>query len=369
MNHPADNLFELGKLYADKGDYITALPKLNEASEIYFSEKSFVKYLDCLNLILRMHSELGEAEKINLIKEKIQDLVLKEGFELNAKTYYILGICATYKRQYENALEYFQKSLGLSLHKDNKEDICNAVLGICYAYNYLKRYNDALKEVYNLQVLLQVIDAPEVKIAATIINGSILENLGKHEQAIEIYWQAYDELKKSKKYSMTVYILFLMGASYLNMGDEHMAKTYLTMAKKAVDSENMVILSRRIEEKMDRLKHNMDDDYDLVFDFENNVVTEKRIGKVDFKNQFILLDLLRLFTQNQGHVYSKEYLVEKVWKQKYDPSVHDNKVYVTIKRLRQMIEPDIEKPKYIFRAKNGYYMNKSAKVLMGMPQH
>jgi DNA-binding winged helix-turn-helix (wHTH) protein len=57
-------------------------------------------------------------------------------------------------------------------------------------------------------------------------------------------------------------------------------------------------------------------------------------------------------------------IVEKIWKQSYDPGVHDNKLYVTIKRLRKMIEPDFEKPKYIFRAKNGYYLNKNARVLL-----
>lgn len=47
------------------------------------------------------------------------------------------------------------------------------------------------------------------------------------------------------------------------------------------------------------------------------------------------LDLLRLFVLNQGTVYSKEFLVENVWKQPYDPSVHDNKIYVTIKRFEK----------------------------------
>jgi DNA-binding response OmpR family regulator len=89
---------------------------------------------------------------------------------------------------------------------------------------------------------------------------------------------------------------------------------------------------------------------------------ERKLGRIDFKNQFILLDLLRLFVQNQGTIYSKEYLVENIWRQPYDPAVHDNKIYVTIKRLRKLIEPDYEKPKYIFRAKNGYYMNKAARV-------
>ncbi|MFN8945121.1 MAG: helix-turn-helix domain-containing protein, partial [Pseudobdellovibrionaceae bacterium] len=111
-----------------------------------------------------------------------------------------------------------------------------------------------------------------------------------------------------------------------------------------------------------------DPNYDLVFDNENHMIVEKKLGKIDFKNQFILLDLLKLFLLNPGTVFSKEYLVENVWKQPYDPAVHDNKIYVTIKRLRRLIEPDFDKPKYIFRAKNGYYVNKSVKVLMDRDQ-
>ena len=76
------------------------------------------------------------------------------------------------------------------------------------------------------------------------------------------------------------------------------------------------------------------------------------------------MDLLKLFLRNPGQVFSKEALVREVWKQEYDPATHDNKVYVTIKRLRRLIEPDYDRPKYIFRSKNGYYLNKSTKVLV-----
>ena len=80
---------------------------------------------------------------------------------------------------------------------------------------------------------------------------------------------------------------------------------------------------------------------------EEKKLLERKKGKIDFKNQFILLDMLKLFLRSPGEVYSKEALVKAVWKQDYDPSVHDNKIYVTIKRLRQLIEPDFDKPKYI----------------------
>ena len=65
-----------------------------------------------------------------------------------------------------------------------------------------------------------------------------------------------------------------------------------------------------------------------------------------------------------GSIYSKESLVEKIWQQKYNPLVHDNKIYVTIKRLRELLEPDYKNPKYIFRTKEGYYMSKKIRALI-----
>jgi DNA-binding response OmpR family regulator len=158
-------------------------------------------------------------------------------------------------------------------------------------------------------------------------------------------------------------VLLNLGRAYKGAGDKEMARIYLSLASRSVDPENMKNLAKNIQIEMEDMGDS-GSDYDLLFDTEKHSVVEKKIGKVDFKNQFILLDLLKLFAQNQGKVYSKEYLVEHVWKQNYDPSVHDNKIYVTIKRLRKMIEPDYDKPKYIFRAKNGYFMNKSARVMV-----
>jgi DNA-binding response OmpR family regulator len=113
---------------------------------------------------------------------------------------------------------------------------------------------------------------------------------------------------------------------------------------------------------MKKLSDKGENTFDLVFDSISNSVVERKKGKIDFKNQFILLDMLKLFLRNPGEVYSKEALVKAVWRQDYDPAVHDNKIYVTIKRLRQLIEPDFDKPKYIYRAKNGYYLNRNAKI-------
>ena len=359
----AEALFELGRLYQDRGDFFLALEKLEAASEIYLSFKDFTKYVQTVNRILRLYAETEQQEKVNLIKEKLQDLVIKEGLQLNSRTYYTLALCSFYKEQDESAMEYLQKALSLALAQDNKEDICYAISGTANVFARIGKYNEALRELYNLEIFFQVMDQPELKMSSTILNGWILTQMGKNEQAIEILWQAYDLVKSHKTLTMHYYVLYNLGRAYLNAGEKDLARTYLTLAARSVDPQNLKRLYMGIKQELAKLGDEVSE-FDLKFDIETHTVLEKRIGKVDFKNQFILLDLLKLFALNQGRVYSKEYLVEQVWKQAYDPSVHDNKIYVTIKRLRKLIEPDYDKPKYIFRAKNGYFMNKSARVLV-----
>ncbi len=362
MNSQAARLYEIGKLYCDRGDYSLALPNLKEAAESFLSEKNYEQYLKCLQNILRIHAERDEQEQITVLKENLHDLVIREGIELNSKTYYTLGVCANYKGQVESSLDYFRRALELGLKANNQEDMCYAILGISICYRVQKKYEEALKEIYNLNIFLQLIDIPELKVSSAISNAMILIDLKKYEQALDILWQAYEEIKNTKQLSASISVLANIGMVLFDMSQKDMAKIYLNLAKKAIDPQNNKIVLRKIDSYLRQLSVSDQNEVDLVFDLEKHSVIEKTMGSIDFKNQFILLDLLKLFIGNQGKIYSKEYLVEHVWKQNYDPAIHDNKIYVTIKRLRKLIEPDYDKPKYIFRAKNGYYLNKTAKV-------
>lgn len=363
LSQDADSLFELGKLYCDRTDFDVAIRKLQIAAPLYVKDKNFAGYLKCVNLLLRMYAERLDQENIEVLKKELQVMVEKEGIELSAKTFYTLGLCSAYKKQFKTALEYLEKSLAIALAKDNKEDICYAVNGLAIVYVSLKRYDDALKEIYNLQVFFQVLPLEELQLSSQLLNGHILRQKKKYDQALELFWQCYDVLKGQKNIHMYVSLLYAMGVTYQEAGDDALARLYLNLALKSVDSSNLKYLSRLIESALAEFKDE-ESEYDIIFGLSSGSVVEKRKGKIDFKNQFILLDLLRLFIENPGEVYSKEMLVEKVWKQSYDPRVHDNKIYVTIKRLRKMIEPEYDKPKYIFRAKNGYYLNKDAKIVI-----
>jgi DNA-binding winged helix-turn-helix (wHTH) protein len=359
-----DSLFELGKLYLDRCEFSEAKKNLILASDLYLDKKDFKSYLNSVNLLLRLYAEADEGESVNLIKEKLQDLVIKEGYELSSRTYYTLALCASYKGQFDTALDYLNKALSISLTTNSKEDMCYALNGKVIVYRATDRYEDALKEIYNLEIFYQFLDLPNLKLSTRLENAHILSELKKYDQAIDVLWQAYDSAKTTKTISMHILLLLYLGRTYSLNGDKDQARIYLNLAWRMVDPENQKKLAKEIKAELENLGDKGLQNYDLVFDSDSNSVLERKLGRIDFKNQFILLDLLKLFVQNQGQVYSKEFLVEKVWKQSYEPEVHDNKIYVTIKRLRKLIEPDYDKPKYIFRAKNGYFMNKSAKILI-----
>ncbi len=358
-----DSTFQVAKLLCDKGDFKEALKKLNASLVGFRSSKDWSGYLKTQNLRLRVFVEMEEYDEVNGIKEDLQDLVIRENVELTAKTYYTLALCASFKKQYSLAMEYLEKSLAIALTKDAKEDICYAVNGLALVYFALGKYDEALKEIYNLQVFYQVLEIPDLKISSQILNGHILRKKGEFDKALEVYWQCYDQLKQQKNMYMYLSLLHALGLTYKEMGDLNMARVYLDLASRAIDPTNHKHLYRLVNEKLESIGAGDKTQYDIVFKAASNAILEKKKGAIDFKNQFILMDMLRLFLKNPGEVYSKEELVKKVWKQNYDPMVHDNKIYVTIKRLRKMIEPDFDRPKYIFRAKNGYYLNKSTSVL------
>jgi tetratricopeptide (TPR) repeat protein len=360
----ARTLLDLGKLLCQKGDLNDALPRLNEARDIFIECKAFDKYLDTINLILRIFAEQNKFNEVTEVKDQIQDLALRESFELTPKTYYTLGICALYKKQLTSSQSYFEKSLSLSLDKDSKKDVCYAISGLVYSYLGQNKYSEALKELSNLEVFFRVIPDKELELNSLLTHGIIHLRMGELEKALEVFWSCYDLLKVQKNYYQYVTLLYFMGKTYVDLGDLESARIYLKLAKKSIDSENMIRLAASVELELKKIGGEEEDAYDLVFKESMSFLVEKRKGQVNFKNQFVLMDMLRLFMETPGEVYSKEDLVNKVWRQQYDPRVHDNKIYVTIKRLRKMIEPDYAKPTYIFRSKNGYYLNKNTRVLI-----
>jgi DNA-binding response OmpR family regulator len=151
-----------------------------------------------------------------------------------------------------------------------------------------------------------------------------------------------------------------MSITYFSIGKFEYAKMYLELLRSSMPEKEVVRLEKLVSELQAKL--NKITDYDLLIDKKKRKIIEKTRGEINFGSQDLILDLFILLTQNQGKIYSKEDLSDVIWNEAYNPLIHDNKIYVTIKRLRTLIEPDIQYPQYILRSRNGYFLNQSLKI-------
>ncbi|MEI8348366.1 MAG: helix-turn-helix domain-containing protein, partial [Pseudomonadota bacterium] len=109
-----------------------------------------------------------------------------------------------------------------------------------------------------------------------------------------------------------------------------------------------------------------DSSVDLFLDRTNRRIREKSLGVIDFKHRFILLEILFLLAKNIGTYFDKEQLAKAIWKDEYNPLIHDKLIYTSVSRLRKLIEPDdiksSDRRKYIIRGKDGYTFNPQARI-------
>jgi tetratricopeptide (TPR) repeat protein len=360
----AVSLLEVGKLYFDRGDFPLASEKFESAADLFLRDHDGPNYLKCMNYLLRIHAETEQFDHINVIKDKLQDLVISENIEPNSQTYYTLALCSSYKNQWETALDYLHKAFSLAMSADNNTELCLVFTGFAHFYAQLGRFSEALQEVEKLYHFFEVHKIPEARMWGLMNHAEILVEQKEYPRALELLWETYELAHPTKNMHLHISLIHNIGRVYLKSGKPDLARVYLNLAFKSVDQTNYVRLSRRIKEDLGGLWDEESKGFDLVFDLENHTLIEHQLGRVEFKNQHILLDLLKLFIKNPGQVYSKEQIAEQLWKQPYNPALHDNKIYVTIQRLRKLIEPDFNHPKYIHRSRDGYYMSKDAKLLV-----
>ncbi len=129
--------------------------------------------------------------------------------------------------------------------------------------------------------------------------------------------------------------------------DDYMTKPFNILEVKA----RMKTLFRRIDSITPKTNASHITVHDMVVNFDNRTVvvsgTEVNLTAKEF-------DLLQLFINNRGKVYSRQQLLDTVWK--FDYLGEYRTVDVHIRRLREKIEPNPSQPEYILTKWGvGYY--------------
>jgi DNA-binding winged helix-turn-helix (wHTH) protein len=357
--------FEFGQSLFHQGEFQRAAEVLEQFCA--HADKHSAEYREAVFKRLRIYTEMDEAIKRLELEKEIQ-ITLKN---LNAKGaatfYYVQGYNSYTEQHYENAFELFEKALQ---HAVAAEDQCRytlaqALFGCIISSVALNKNASAISQkMEKLELLSAELDRADLQVSVLSLKSTIALQNDEYQKAIDLAWQSYDKVKLVKNNFLSLSAIAKIGNIYLRLGDQEKARFYIQLAERSVDNSNYKLLGLIIARLKEQLKQEPLSDYDLILNEQNHVLFEKHKGPIELKNQFLLVDLLRLLMQNPGVPFSKENLAEKLWKQKYDPAMHDNTIYVTIKRIRSLIEPNPHHSKYVLRSRQGYLLNQDLKILI-----
>ena len=357
--------YNLAKLYYDKSDLDQAYDYFSKAFECAIRPKDLFSMLKMTGFLIRIGSEMLDdvvAEKhITIASGLIEELSDVLG-SLSSEYFYHLGVVKNYLGDSSGAKENFILSLKKSREENEPELLSKCLLALAVAEYNLKNYELALDYMKQLNELLSILNKNYMYGALHYHSAKIYTELGQYAQALESYNKANQFLQIKKCWNLYGYILLGKGVVYKKLGNFEKALTFFSMAKNINDPRTFKRLNNLIEAEIADVN---DSNVDIYLDRTNRKIVEKTLGTIDFKHRFVLLEILFLLAKNPGEYFDKEKLARFIWKDEYNPLIHDKLIYTSVSRLRKLIEPKSlgsSKRKYIIRGKDGYTFDPDVKI-------
>lgn len=377
-------LFELGQLYLEKCDFPNALDCFEKVKTEALQFHLYDNYFRSIGCLLRIHAERLDFDRHNgLIREVLQVGGSLTGYRRYLpKLHYNQGIAAVYRRDFEEAKVQFVQSRDLleELLKDesfsakDKEEMHRDHLSARYSLAVYERDAGNPKEALRQsEVLLKEIDdlnhglnalehvsLYDIEANLLLLQGRLYADQADYTQALDRYWTAHGILKAHRNWSHYYYVLLGLGRTYLAMGNSERAQIFFDLIADAISDLELNAVKQALEKTSRAITETSQ--ARLQIDRERKVIVEPTLGEVHFERRFVLLEILYLLASQPGKVFTKEELVDKIWRESYNPMIHDSKVYTSISRLRKLIEPDFRRPMYILNERDGYAFNSAIQL-------
>lgn len=361
--------YQLGKLHYDKSDLVKAENEFLKAYKCAELPRDAFSVLKILGFLIRIASERQDDEKgafyIKEAEKIANDLTGILG-SLNSEYFYNVGIVKNYSGNFEEAKENFELAYKRSKEENEPELLSKCLLALATNSYNRKDYETSLEYLAQLNQLLKIINKNYLQGAMFLFAAKVYTELDLSEKALQNYKAANETLQDKKCWNLYGYILLGKGMVYKRMGDYDRALALFQLAQESIDRTTFKRLAELIDKE---IKDVNDSSVDLYLDRANRKVKEKNLGTIDFKHRFVLLEILFLLAKNAGTYFDKDALAKSIWKDEYNPLIHDKLIYTSVSRLRKLIEPKNEKGqkrKYIVRGKDGYTFNPLAKIRFHM---
>jgi len=362
------SFYQLAKVYYDKADLDKAEESFEKALTFADPIRDGFTILKTYGFLIRIASEKLEdtkAQKYILESEKLMELLSRKMPTLNSEYFYNLGVVKNYSGNFDEAKNNFELAYKKSSEENEPELLSKCLLALATNAFYRKDYELSLRYLDQLNDLLKIIKKFYLSGAMYSYYGKIFIEMNENDKALNYFKLANEYLQSKKCWNLYGYILFGKATALKKAGQFDAALNMYHLAQESIDSTVFKRLNNLIESEIEDVN---DSTVDLYLDRTNRKIVEKSIGTIDFKHRFVLLEILFLLSKNPGTYFDKEQLARMIWKDEYNPLIHDKLIYTSVSRLRKLIEPDDgdSKRKYIIRGKDGYTFNPQAKIRFHM---
>ena len=361
----AESYYRLAKVYYDKSDldqsekyFIKALEKSELPKDSYPVFKTY-------GFLIRIYSELQDGAKASTYIQKSDELVesLSDSLgSLGAEFFYNQGLAKNYQGDFSLAYQSFNLAYKKSQEENEPEVLAKSLYALAKTSFQLSDLAAAESYLEQLSQLLQILKKEYLYGNMHLLWGTISSERGELSDALHHFKLATKSLMRKNCWNLMGYIILNQGIVYKKMGEYGKALMFFELAMDSCDPSRYRRLSSLIQMEVEDVN---DSNVDLYFDRQNRMIHERELGSIDFKHRFVLLEILFLLAKNPGNHYTKEDLAKNIWKEEYNPLIHDKLIYTSVSRLRKLIEPKSDsdsRRKYILRGKDGYTFNPNVKV-------
>ena len=349
--------YRLAKIFYDKADFEKAEEYfLMALSRTELPQDAFAMF-KIYGFLIRIYSEsLNEkdANKYISLSSALLDQIVSMLPSLTAEYFYNAAVVNTYQGEFTEANKNFHQAYRKAQTENEPELMAKSLYAMATNAFQMGNFQDSIIHLGQLNELLNILKKGYLKGSMHLLWGNALRELGQYTESLPQYDLAMKLLHSKRCWNMHNYVLLNKGVALKKMGEFSKALILFGIAQNSLDDDYFKRLQQLILMEVEDVN---DSSVDLYLDRHNRVIHEKALGVIDFKHRFVLLEILFLLAQTPGTYYNKEDLAKMIWKDEYNPLIHDKLIYTSISRLRKLIEPKGIKRQYILRGKDGYTFN------------
>lgn len=325
-------------------------------------------------LLLVVLAELQDSEMIAQLKAEVtQETGLIYPIQAD-RSNYVLALCSAYQGNYQESLSYCELSLDdllkfpelLSGKSTQVDQLVLTLAGRIACLVKLSRFKEAFGTLEHLDLISKKSSSVNAQIAVELNAADLLSRAGDQTRSWHRMEKARELIRSQKSLLNHIKATIIAAEILERSGQPLLALDYLRHADSLCDPQELGFRSHRIHENKTRLEKITTQKSDLSIDPNYNFIHEKNLGRIDLGQQHLLHVLLSCLAMARGEPVSKSEICRILWSVDYNPRLHDNKIYVSIKRLRNLVEPDPKNPRYVRRVKGGYCLeNQSQPFKLG----